>query len=85
MRLTINNIAFARRREKDGITYGWFIAMKTHKVCDSRDYSIHENGKTVVKPYPLEDLPSTVQNFIKSHTEYLVLDEENGFKHYIIK
>lgn len=85
MRLTTSNIKFVKRYKKDGVTYMWFLAMKSGRVSDSREYiNYDESGKkTCVKEYPAEWLPKTIQNFINSHEEHLITDPEednNGFE-----
>lgn len=85
MRLAEKNISFVRRLEQDGITYCWFVGMKSNRVSDSREYVNWENGKTVVKKYPLHWLPKSVLNFVLYHTETLTTDGgETGFKMYTI-
>lgn len=84
-----SEIKFVKRMEQDGVTYSWFVANKSNRVSDSRNYINYENGKTCIKPYAKEALPKSVQKFIDSHNE-----EEfegfkgfniEGFKEYIIK
>lgn len=83
------DIAFVKRLEQDGVTYSWFVAHKSNRVSDSRNYVNYENGKTVVKEYRKESLPKMIQKFIDSHTE-----EEStqfskfnieGFKTFVIR
>lgn len=35
MRMTKNNIKFVKRLEKDGMTYGWHIVMKSNRISDN--------------------------------------------------
>lgn len=87
MRLTENNIKFVKEKRLNGITYGYFISMKSNLISDCRDYINYENGVTVAKEYEFERLPKTVQNFIKHHEPSRLFDEEeyNGdiYSHYI--
>ncbi len=69
MRLTEKNIDFVKRLEMDRITYGFYVAMKTGKISDSREYMHYENNKTVYKKFYFNQLPGTVKKFIKSHKE----------------
>lgn len=66
MRLTVNNIRFVKVYTLYGITYQWYVAMKSNYVSDGRTYvNYYENGVTAVKEYPLESLPKTVQKFLE--------------------
>lgn len=66
MRLTKNNILFVRELVKDGITYEWFVCMKSRKVSESRVFAnCDESGKTIVKTYEKEKLPKSVQKFLE--------------------
>lgn len=65
MRLTANNIKFVRELSKDGITYQWFVSMRSGNVSDSRCYvNYDESGKTVAELYPFDNLPKAVQKYI---------------------
>lgn len=82
MKLIKNNILFVKRFEHNGVTYSWFIAMKSRKVSDVRNFVNYENGKTVVKQYPKEWLPKAVQNFLNTNTEELLVDGDE-YKIYV--
>ncbi len=71
MRLTTNNIEFVKELTEDGITYNWFVMLKSKNTSDSRHYANYENGRTVVREYRKEDLPKAVQSFIVSHKREL--------------
>lgn len=79
MRLTTNNIKFVKELIFDGITYGWFVSMKSGYVSDCRSYINYENGKTTCKqPFPKNQLPKAVQKFIEnSDPELILYDDEN--------
>lgn len=83
------DIKFVKRLEQDGVTYSWFVASKSNRVSDSRNYVNYENGKTVVKEFPKEALPKMVQKFIDSHneeeTEQFKGFNIEGFKTFIIR
>ena len=86
MKLTANNISFVKRHECGGITYGWFVSMKSGAVSDARTFiNYDERGRTCVKPYEKERLPKAVQKFIASHDERILYEKDgDDFKHYII-
>lgn len=87
MNFTANNIAFVKRQELDGMTYSWFVALKSGRVSDTRSYiNYNEDGKTCIKPYEKELLPKAVQKFINTHSESVFTeDEDNKFIVYIIR
>ncbi len=90
MRLTENNIKAVRELTADGMTYSWFVVMKSGWVSDSRNYINWENGRTTVKEYPLEWLPKAVQNFVKKHERQEEDQKHNTYKgmefvHYVYK
>ena len=85
MRLAKGNIQFVRRLEKDGITYEWFVVMKSGRVSDTRCYVNYVNGRTVVKEYPINLLPKAVRDFVKGKTETVTYETEDGFRQYIIQ
>ena len=83
MRLTENNIRFVKEYTVDGITYGWYVCMKSNKVSDGRNYSAHG-----FELYPVDKLPKTVQNFIQKHSWEIwnyYEDHEHEFTTYIYK
>ena len=68
MRLTVNNIDFVKELTEDGISYNWFVAMKSGRICDSIHYAHYDKDRrTIVKEIKKEDLPKTVQKFIDTH------------------
>lgn len=69
MRLTVNNIAFVKELTCDGLTYSFFVSMKSGRVSDSISYINYENNKTVVKEFEKKRLPVSVQKFIDRHTK----------------
>lgn len=69
MRLTINNIAFVKELTCDGLTYEWFVSMKSGRASDSILYVNYENNKTVVKEFEKDRLPASVRKFIDRHTK----------------
>lgn len=83
------DIKFVKRIEQDGITYNWFVAHKSNRVSDSRNFINYENGKTVIKEFPKEALPKMVQKFIDSHSEEEITEnigiQIDGFKRFIIR
>jgi len=87
MRMTKNNIKFVKRLEKDGMTYGWFVSMKSNRISDCREYINYRNGRTVVEEYELDRLPKTVRDFVESHEESIFTDEREttGFATYIYR
>ena len=82
MKLTENNILFVKRHEKDGVTYSWYIAMKSRRISDNKNFVNYENGKTVIKEFSQDRLPKAVQNFIAKHEETLLVDGD--YKIYIM-
>ena len=87
MRLTVKNISFVKERTKNGVTYGWFIGLKSPNVSDSINYAVYEDGKTVAKEYPLDLLPASVRKFIERSERKLLCEDtyESGdcYRHYI--
>lgn len=69
MRLKKDNIRFVTRLEYDGVTYAWHVGMKSSLAFDNRDYANYEDGSTVVDDYPIDLLPKSVREFVKSHAE----------------
>lgn len=78
MRLTTDNIKFVKELRNNGMTYSWYVGMKSNYVSDGRNYVHYENGKTVVKEYKKEDLPKAVRKFLEDKREeiFAVNDEE---------
>ena len=76
MKLIKNNILFVKRHEHNGVTYSYFVAMKSRRVCDAHQFINYKDGKTTIAPYPKERLPKAVQNFLDSNTEELLVDGE---------
>lgn len=89
MKLTTNNIKFVKELTCDDRTYGWFVAMKSGYVSDSRNYINYEDGKTTSKyEFPKEQLPKAVQKFIDNSTrETFEASEHHGstFVQYIYR
>lgn len=79
------DIKFVKRLERNGMTYGWFVASRNTATAQSREYINYENGKTCVKPYPVENLPKYVKAFIDNHAESLFESIGDEFNQYIIK
>jgi hypothetical protein len=79
MRLTVNNIRFvkAMTHKESGIIYAWYVGMKSGYVSDGRSYINCENGKTVIREYPVTDLPKAVQTFVNTHSSSLFDETEN--------
>ena len=67
MRLAEKNISFVKELTCDGLTYSFFVSMKSGRVSDSISYINYENGKTVVKEFAKDRLPVSVQKFIDKH------------------
>lgn len=89
MKLTVNNIQFVKRIEMNGLTYNWFVSMKSNAVSDSRNFINYENGKTVMKEYKFEILPAAVRKFVETHSEELFTEmtfkDGDEYKVYIIR
>jgi hypothetical protein len=81
MKLTMNNIHFVKEYTQDGMTYAWFVVMKSNRVSDTRSYiNYDENGRTTAKEYPKEWLPKTVQKFIdQSNREEFTPEHETKY------
>lgn len=77
MKLTVNNIKFVKRMESDGITYEWFVAMKSNRVSDSRMFINYENNRTVVKEFGIDRLPAIVRKFVETHKEEVFSATDN--------
>lgn len=77
MRLIEKNIRHVIRSEMDGVTYSYFVAMKSGWVSDSRDFINYENGRTVVKLYKFEWLPAAVRKFVQKHEKKLLYELED--------
>lgn len=83
MRLSENNILFIKELRKDGITYEWFVCMKSRNASDSRQYvNYDKTGKTIIASYEKERLPKAAQNFL-AKSSCMLEEENNGFSHYI--
>ena len=83
MKLVKSNIDFIKRSELNGVTYCWFVVMKSHRVSDSREYINYDGNRTCVMDYSINRLPAAVRAFIQEHSETLSLD--NGeYKEYTI-
>ena len=65
MRLTTENIAFVKEIRNNGMSYSWYVSMKSRNISDGRNFVNYENGKSVVKEYKKEDLPKAVQKFLE--------------------
>ena len=89
MKLIEKNIAHVWRMEMNGMTYSYFVALKSGRVSDSRNFINYENGRTVAKEYPAEWLPVSVRKFIQKHDEELRADMVDGdgkvWRHYLYK
>lgn len=87
MRLIEKNIAHVWRMEVDGMTYSYFVALKSRQVSDSRNFINYENGRTVAKEYPAEWLPAAVRKFLQKHDEelqYEMVDKDGKvWRHYL--
>lgn len=76
MRLIENNIKFVKEMQLNGMTYSYFVSMKSNSISDSRSYINYENDVTVAKEYEFERLPKSVQNFINHYQHnYRLFDE----------
>lgn len=87
MKLTANNIRFVKRLELNGVTYAWYVGMKSGQISDSRYFiNYDKRGRTCAEPYPMERLPKSVQTFIGSHEERVFSESnEDNFMEYIIE
>lgn len=90
MNLTVNNIKHVVEHTVNGYSYGWFVAMKSNKVSDSRNFINYKGGKTTnTIEYPAEKLPKSVQKFITRHERRereefgIVRGSEDTYKSYI--
>ena len=85
MRLTTNNIAFVKELRINDMSYSWYVALKSNRVLkrnrvsNTHNYVNYEDGKTVVKEYPMDRLPKSVQKFIADKMpENIREDNYNG-------
>lgn len=87
MRMAKKNISFVKRLEKDGMTYCWFVSMKSNCISDAREYINYRDGKTVAEEYKIDRLPKAVQDFVKDNQESIWTDdkEATGFAVYIYR
>lgn len=77
MRLTENNIRHVVERQYKGMPYTYFVAMKSYRISDSREFiNYGENGRTIVKEYKREWLPKSVQKFMEHHDAILSAEPE---------
>lgn len=89
MKLTKNNIKFVKQRLRDGLTYNYYVAMKSNNISDNRLYCNYENNKSTADYYEFERLPKTVQKFVKEkykaksffYTEEYYEEEDNDGLH----
>ena len=65
MRLTKENIQFVKQRHKDGITYNYYVSMKSNNISDNRLYCNYKDNKSTIDYYEFERLPKTVQKFVQ--------------------
>lgn len=72
MRLTTNNIKFVIEYTCDGITYKWFVGMKSNRMCDSRKFDCKRF-----------QLPKAVQKFLDNHSPEVFEEDEWKGSHYI--
>ena len=74
MRLAEKNIAFVKEFVQNGVTFCWFVSMKSRKNSDARDFINYENGMSVFGEYTADRLPKSVQKFIAKHNKEFFLD-----------
>ena len=65
MRLTLNNIKFVKEHRYNGVTYAWYVAMKSNLVSDGLYFRYYtDKGISGHIEYPVTDLPKTVQKYL---------------------
>ena len=74
MRLAEKNIKFVKEFVQNGVTFYWFVSMKSVKNCDARDFTNYEDGKSVFGEYTADRLPKSVQKFIAKHNKKVFRD-----------
>ena len=84
MILAEKNIKFVKEFVQNGVTFYWFVSMKSGKNCDARDFTNYEDGKSVFGEYTADRLPKSVQKFIAKHNKEVFRDV-CGVKEYIYK
>ena len=82
MRLAEKNIKFVKEYVQNGVTFNWFVSMKSGENSDARDFTNYENGKSVFGEYNADRLPKSVQKFI-SKRERKVFRDVCGVKEFI--
>lgn len=84
MRLTEKNIKFVKEYVQNGVTFNWFVSMKSGKNSDARDFTNYEDGKSVFGEYSADRLPISVQKFIAKR-EREVFRDVCGVKEFIYR
>lgn len=74
MRLAEKNIKFVKEFVQNGVTFYWFVSMKSGKNCDARDFTNYEDGKSVFGEYTADRLPKSVHKFIAKHNKKVFRD-----------
>ena len=74
MRLAEKNIKFVKEFVQSGVTFYWFVSMKSGKNCDARDFTNYEDGKSVFGEYTADRLQKSVQKFIAKHNKKVFRD-----------
>ena len=88
MRLTENNIRHIVEHTYNGMPYGYYVAMKSGRISDSREFiNYDEKGRTTIKEFKKEWLPKSVQKFLDHHDPILTAadTEMEDFATYLYK
>lgn len=64
-RLSEENIVFVKELTADGMPYSWYVSLG-NRVSDGREFQNYDCRRTVIREYPVDRLPASVQRFIKN-------------------
>lgn len=86
MNLTYNNIHHITEHTYNGFTYGWFIALKSGRPADARQFINYKDNRTTDGiEFPKNRLPKSVQKFIETHRREVRETFEDGHISYIYR
>lgn len=84
MRLAEKNIKFVKEFVNNGITYYWYVGMKSGRTSDNRNFINYESNVSVVEEYSVDRLPKTVQKYIAKHKREFLKDVD-GVQEFIYR
>ena len=86
MRLKYDNISHIAVLTYYGIIYSVYVAMKSHRVSDSRHYcSADERGRTAIEAFNMDLLPKCIKDYLSNHKGEVRYESPDGFVELIYK